>query len=206
MEKVLYSVFPSPLGPISLASTEKGICRLGIGEEEEAFVHGLKDRFGGEVVRDDSFNLDSIRQIKEYLKGDRRRFSLSLDLHGTEFQRKVWIAISNIPYGEVRSYGELACLAGHPGASRAVGSACGANPVPIIIPCHRVVGTRGLGGYGYDLKLKKWLLGLEGRGKQKLDLFSQENRKCRGNIRLFGFSLIKNKVIGWIKNNALSTG
>ncbi len=165
MKKVFYTVFPSPLGPISLASTEKGICRLGIGEEEAFFVHELKDKFRAKVVRDDGFNLEAMQEVKEYLAGGRKRFSLSLDLQGTEFQRKVWGVIGKIPYGQVRSYGELVCVAGHPGASRAVGSACGANPVPIIIPCHRVVGTRGLGGYGYDLELKKWLLGLERKGK-----------------------------------------
>jgi len=169
MAKVYYTVFSSPLGMIFLASTEKGVCRLEIGGDEAAFVRELKERFGNEVFRDYWFKTKAICQVEEYLAGERREFRLPLDIRGTEFQRKVWKAMRQIPYGQVKSYGELARQAGHPGAARAVGSACGANPLPIIVPCHRVVGSHGLGGYGYGLKLKKWLLRLEARNYKEIE-------------------------------------
>jgi O-6-methylguanine DNA methyltransferase len=91
------------------------------------------------------------------------RFSCPLDLHGTPFQLAVWRALQDIPYGETRSYGQIAQLVGRPNASRAVGAANGANPVAIIVPCHRVIGSNGaLTGYGGGVPTKAWLLSLEG--------------------------------------------
>ena len=101
-------------------------------------------------------------QITEYLAGKRKEFAVPLALNGTEFASKVWKEMSAIPYGEVRTYGELAKAIGRPGAARAVGQACNRNPIPIIVPCHRVVGTGGkLTGYAGGLTLKKRLLELE---------------------------------------------
>lgn len=102
------------------------------------------------------------RQLDEYFAGSRRTFSLDFELEGTDFQRRVWLALADIPYGETVSYGELARTVGHPNAYRAVGSANGANPLAIILPCHRVVASDGsLGGYGGGLPTKQALLDLE---------------------------------------------
>ena len=100
-------------------------------------------------------------EISEYLTGSRKDFDLPLRQEGTEFQQAVWEAIQDIPYGQTLSYGKIAEAIGHPGAFRAVGTACGGNRIPIIIPCHRVVASNGLGGYAGGLVLKKRLLDLE---------------------------------------------
>jgi len=103
------------------------------------------------------------RQLIEYLEGKRRVFDLPLRLEGSEFQKEVWEAVSHIPYGQTASYGEIAHLIGKPKSSRAVGAANGANPIPIVIPCHRVIGADGsLTGYGGGLALKSRFLALEG--------------------------------------------
>lgn len=104
----------------------------------------------------------AVAQLWEYLAGDRRDFDLELDPAGTDFQRRVWHGLTKIPYGTARSYGELACDIGKPGAARAVGQANGANPIPIIIPCHRVIAADGaIGGYTGGLAVKAHLLALE---------------------------------------------
>lgn len=106
---------------------------------------------------------DFERQLIEYLEGKRRVFELALRLEGSDFQKEVWEAVSHIPYGQTASYGEIAHLIGKPKASRAVGAANGANPIPIVIPCHRVIGSDGsLTGYGGGLALKSRFLALEG--------------------------------------------
>lgn len=102
------------------------------------------------------------RQLSEYLAGRRRHFELDLHLTGTAFQRDVWLALCAIPYGEVRTYHEVAAAAGRPAAARAVGNANHANPWPVIVPCHRVVAAHGIGGYGGGVDLKRRLLALEG--------------------------------------------
>jgi len=102
------------------------------------------------------------RQLLEYLAGRRREFDVDFALHGTEFQRDAWLALRRIPYGETRSYGEQADAIGRPSAVRAVGHANGDNPIPIIIPCHRVLGANGqLTGFGGGVDVKRWLLQLE---------------------------------------------
>ena len=101
-------------------------------------------------------------QTEEYFEGRRQSFDLPFCLHGTEFQLAVWNAIRRIPYGEVRTYGEVAWMAGYPRAARAVGTACRKNPVLLIVPCHRVVAADGLGGYGGRPDIKRAILRLEG--------------------------------------------
>jgi len=104
-----------------------------------------------------------VEQLQAYFAGEREDFDMPLGLHGTPFQRRVWAALQEIPYGETISYGELARWVGSPGASRAVGSANGRNPVAIVVPCHRVIAADGgLGGYGGGLDRKTWLLEHEG--------------------------------------------
>jgi methylated-DNA-[protein]-cysteine S-methyltransferase len=106
---------------------------------------------------------EAVRQLEEYFAGNRRVFDLPLHLDGTEFQLRVWRALTEIPYGETRSYGELAQYIGNPNASRAVGLANGRNPISILVPCHRVIGADGsLTGYGGGLPRKQWLLAHEG--------------------------------------------
>jgi len=105
---------------------------------------------------------EAVRQLHAYFDGRLRRFDLPLDLAGTDFQRRVWLELTRIRYGETRSYSELASTIGAPKAVRAVGAANGANPIPIVVPCHRVIGAHGnLVGYGGGLPLKRRLLSLE---------------------------------------------
>ena len=105
---------------------------------------------------------DAARQLQEYFAGDRTAFELALDLEGTRFQRKAWLALAEIPYGETRSYAEQAARLGRPHAVRAVGHANGRNPLPIVLPCHRVIGSDGsLTGFGGGLQVKRALLDLE---------------------------------------------
>ena len=152
------TIVNSLVGPLRLEATEQGLIRLAFragsrGPSARAFS-------GSKAVR----ILDEAqRQLTEYFSGRRREFDLPLAPAGTEFQRAVWTALRAIPYGETISYGELARRLGRPRAARAVGTANGRNPIPIVIPCHRVVGADGsLVGYGGGLDIKRRLLELEG--------------------------------------------
>lgn len=101
-------------------------------------------------------------EVMEYLAGERKEFSVVPEVEGTDFQKAVLREMIKIPYGEVRSYGEIAELAGYPRAARAVGSVCRHNRYPVVIPCHRVVGSNGIGGYAFGLEMKRELLRIEG--------------------------------------------
>jgi methylated-DNA-[protein]-cysteine S-methyltransferase len=127
----------------------------------------------GEVYRDDQCPVlrETARQLGEYFAGKRQRFELALDFAGTEFQRQVWAALLAIPFGETRSYSDIARQIGNPDAVRAVGAANGRNPISIIAPCHRVIGASGsLTGFAGGLAAKQYLLALEGRQSLALDL------------------------------------
>ncbi len=118
--------------------------------------------FQGEAAPSDPLLQDAARQLRDYFAGALRAFALPLDPHGTEFQKRVWRELETIPYGEVRSYSQMAAAIDAPKAVRAVGAANGSNPIPIVIPCHRVIGANGkLVGYGGGLPLKRRLLDLE---------------------------------------------
>jgi len=120
----------------------------------------LAERLGGKIVS--GKNHAAVAQLSEYLSGERKSFSVPLDLRGSAFQLLVWEELSRVPYGKTISYGELAARIGRPQAARAVGAALGANPIPIIIPCHRVIGKDGaLVGFGGGLDLKRRFLSLE---------------------------------------------
>jgi methylated-DNA-[protein]-cysteine S-methyltransferase len=107
--------------------------------------------------------IETVRQLRAYFAGQLQRFEIALDMQGTDFQLRVWRELAAIPYGETRSYSQIADAVGAPKAVRAVGAANGANPIPIVVPCHRVIGAGGkLVGYGGGLALKKRLLELEG--------------------------------------------
>ena len=140
-------------------------CNLFIAEESEAICNVLfkDDKLpNGMEKAETSLIKKAAKQLDEYFNGKRKVFDLPLVLHGTEFQIKTWEALKTIPYGETRSYGELAAMIGNPKACRAVGMANNRNPVSIIVPCHRVIGQNGdLTGYAGGLKLKLKLLDLE---------------------------------------------
>ena len=152
-----YSRFDSPIGTLFIGYSERGVSYLGDGRYLREFL-----KLHPEAKRDDKGAKPILKELEEYFGGSRRKFDIKLDLKGSDFQLKVWREISKIPYGETRSYGQLARAVGMPKAYRAVGLACKANRVLILVPCHRVVSARGLGGYSLGLWAKKKLLRLEG--------------------------------------------
>lgn len=145
----------SPVGPLTMAGREGRLMHLRMVDQTyEPNRNGWED--------DDNAFPDVVEQLAAYFAGDRTEFDLDLELAGTEFQRRVWTALQSIPYGETCSYGDIARQIGAPNAFRAVGSANGHNPIGIIVPCHRVVGSNGsLTGYGGGLDRKRALLELE---------------------------------------------
>jgi len=151
--KIYQTYYKSPLGTIKIAGTQESILTLDFVEEIQPDDENL------------SFCMkECVKQISEYFEGKRKKFYLNLDPRGTEFQRLVWHQLEKIPFGSVVSYSEIAGVIGKPNACRAVGSANGKNPIAIIIPCHRVIGSNGsLTGYGGGLWRKEWLLAHERR-------------------------------------------
>jgi O-6-methylguanine DNA methyltransferase len=148
-------------------ATEAGVCWTGTpGTAVDDGLFWVKRRLSiGRVVGGENIAPleQAANELRRYFAGERVQFSCPLDLHGTPFQMHVWRELRRIPYGETRTYGELAQAIGRPNASRAVGAANGANPIAIIVPCHRVIGHNGtLTGYGGGLPTKAWLLSLEG--------------------------------------------
>ncbi|HEY83051.1 MAG TPA: methylated-DNA--[protein]-cysteine S-methyltransferase [Dehalococcoidia bacterium] len=159
--------YESPLGTYVLASSERGVvCVATEGRFERRLARWEKEDI---LVQDgDGHNLEAASQLDAYFAGKLHQFSVPLDLRGTIFQRQVWEFLQEIPYGETRSYGQIARALGHPAASRAVGRAIGTNPVSIIVPCHRVIGAGGeLVGYGGGLERKRALLDLEAAARQQ---------------------------------------
>jgi methylated-DNA-[protein]-cysteine S-methyltransferase len=128
-----------------------------------SFVNGRHTRgVAREWVRDDKPFQEVVRQLRAYFRGELKQFDLRLEMRGTEFQKSVWEELRKIPYGETRSYGQVAEIIGNPKAMRAVGAANGQNPIAIIVPCHRVIGSSGsLTGFGGGMDCKKRLLELE---------------------------------------------
>lgn len=167
MEIVHTARADSPIGLLRLASTTAGLAYVELPHASGRGLDGWLRRCLPDARRVEGFapNRAAIRQIQEYLEGKRRSFDLELDLHGTAFQLEVWSALRDIPYGETCSYAELACTVGRPTAVRAVGTANGANPLALVVPCHRVINTDGkLGGYAGGLELKARLLAMEQSG------------------------------------------
>jgi methylated-DNA-[protein]-cysteine S-methyltransferase len=164
MRKLYLHSFSTPWGTIRTAATEKGLAVIALpGEGRRHFDHRVKTRFADYDIRPPGpTNRRVERQLKQYLSGRRRRFELKLDIGGSPFQKKVLRRVARIPYGQTKSYGDIARAVGQPRAFRAVGSANGRNPLPLVIPCHRVVAANGLGGYGGGLAMKKRLLKMEG--------------------------------------------
>jgi methylated-DNA-[protein]-cysteine S-methyltransferase len=159
METLLYSRMNSPVGPLLLGVSDSALLVL-------AFDRGLPERFAGKPIswRESRDETKAVRsQLEEYFAGKRRDFTVPLDLRGTDFQKRCWEELLRIPFGEIRSYAEIARAVGRPNAYRAVGQANHYNPIAIVVPCHRVLaaGTM-LGGYGGGLATKAFLLRLEG--------------------------------------------
>ncbi len=155
---VYYTTMASPLGDLLLTGDGAHLTGLFMTPHR----HG-PDR-SEEWVRDDAPFVDSVRQLREYFSGSRHEFEIPLAPHGTEFQRRVWAALRDIPYARTVSYGDIAREIGNPKGVRAVGMANGRNPISIIVPCHRVIGADGsLTGYGGGMDRKKWLLAHESK-------------------------------------------
>lgn len=157
MESLFFFRTPSPVGRLFLAASEKGLVRL------EFEAHPMKLDAKANQLRESKQALAPyLRELDEYFSGDRREFTMPLDLRGTAFQLACWHALLAIPYGETRSYADIARAIGHPQAFRAVGMSNNRNPIAIVVPCHRVIATGGsLCGYGGGLDIKRKLLDLE---------------------------------------------
>ena len=155
----VYTVIDSPVGRLRLVASDKGLAGVWF---ERSRPERVRPR--GDIERGrHPVLVEAERQLREYFAGTRRAFDLKLDFVGTPFQRSVWKALLTIPFGQTRTYGEIAKQVGRPSASRAVGAANGRNPVSIVAPCHRVIGSTGaLTGFGGGLDVKARLLKLEG--------------------------------------------
>jgi O-6-methylguanine DNA methyltransferase len=170
MEKLYWDNFTSALGEITVCCSDRGVREISLGAGNHT-RWDRKDRraeFGdcvkanGQQARGARWVRQAVRELEEYLAGRRRKFTVPLDLRGTDFQKKVWKALRAIPFGATRSYGEIARQAGNARAARAVGMANHDNPIAIVVPCHRVIASDGsLGGYAGGLDLKRRLLRLE---------------------------------------------
>jgi len=158
MDRYVFTKMRSPVGEIKLVASEKGLSAIVWEFEDFSRVHlenVIEDR-------DNAILLETEKQLSAYFKGERNYFKLPLDLKGTAFQKSVWEALLSIPFGQTRTYGQIARQIGKPKAVRAVGAAAGKNPVAIIAPCHRVIGASGkLTGFAGGLHNKAILLNLE---------------------------------------------
>ncbi|MDO8964931.1 MAG: methylated-DNA--[protein]-cysteine S-methyltransferase [Coriobacteriia bacterium] len=160
---IRYGIESSPLGLVLVGITDAGVCAIMLADDEATLISGLEAEFGAAgLMRDDDAVRDETAAVLAYLEGRTGLPDLPLDLHGTEFQRRVWSALRLIPAGRTITYGELAKNIGRPTAQRAVASACGDNHVALLVPCHRVVRTDGgLGGYKWGVHRKERLLAVE---------------------------------------------
>lgn len=167
---VATATLATAFGDLRLYGTARGLLAIALpGEDRAALERRLRRALGPVAFVEDAAPLrPALDQLAAYFAGERRAFDLALDPQGTPFQRAVWAAVAAIPYGETRTYGEIAWEIGRPAATRAVGAANGANPLPPIVPCHRLVGADGtLTGYGGGLPMKQALLVLEGARREE---------------------------------------
>ena len=159
---ISYLSIPLPIGDLEIVASDQGLVAV-LWQDDDRWAFG-KAHLGGNAV-----TAAAEIQLKEYFAGERTEFDLPLDLRGTEFQESVWRSLADIPYGTTVSYGEQAQRLGRPSSVRAVASANGSNPVSIVLPCHRVIGSNGkLTGYAGGLDAKQWLLTHEGAADQTL--------------------------------------
>jgi O-6-methylguanine DNA methyltransferase len=161
---VYYTLIASLFGRIGIASTPSGICRISLNAAgQPTFRKKIERDYRCSAIRRDRHFTDLVTGMRAYFSGHPVRFNAKIDLlEGTPFQKKVWQFLRRIPYGQTRSYQALARDIGHPKSFRAVGGACGNNPIAVLIPCHRVINTDGkLGGFTGGLRIKRQLLALE---------------------------------------------
>jgi O-6-methylguanine DNA methyltransferase len=161
-----YTILETALGEVLTAEHDGALVFVAVGKDGlKRLTAMVRKRFPKEPIIPTV--LDSGKQIQGFLKGKRQAFDLKLNPGGTDFQRKVWKALQRIPYGKTRTYSQIAKQIKHPNSARAVGQACGANPLPLVVPCHRVVAADGkLGGFGLGLECKQRLLDIEsGKGR-----------------------------------------
>lgn len=164
-QRISFCCFRTPLGWVLLAATSKGLCSVKLGDDAGRLRRLLAEEFGAAELSQEPMK-DLREKILSFLDGEASLARVPLDIRGTVFQRRVWDELRRIPRGETRTYREVARAIGCPDAVRAVGSACGANPVALAVPCHRAVRTDGgLGGYAWGLPRKKKLLALEKQRK-----------------------------------------
>lgn len=166
-----YTFADTAFGRLIVATTENGVCFLSLGDDDASLEADMREQ-----VRADEFQQVGraalavgpyVAQVLRYLQGETDRLDIRTDVQGTEFQHEVWRALCQIPYGQTASYSDIAEAVGRPQSVRSVAQACGANPVPLIVPCHRVVAKDGLGGFGLGLERKRALLELERRGVEQ---------------------------------------
>jgi AraC family transcriptional regulator, regulatory protein of adaptative response / methylated-DNA-[protein]-cysteine methyltransferase len=160
---ISYAIVPSPLGKVLVAATGKGVCRVSLGNDADALASALTAEFPRAYIRKDRASLQaSVDAVLAYLDGKEPSLDLPLDIRATAFQRRVWQELQRIPSGETRTYTDIARRVGNPKATRAVARACAANPVALLIPCHRVVREDGEpGGYRWGAELKRELIARE---------------------------------------------
>jgi len=165
--KIFYTEMESPIGYLTIASTAKGICWIDFGKSKDSLP--ALQRWSKRWISSDQFIVgdkelqEAKEQLQQYFEKKRKMFDIPIDLYGTSFQKLVWQSLITIPYGQVLSYKDIAIQINAPKAVRAIGGANHQNPVPIIIPCHRVIGTNGnLVGYSGGIDIKRSLLTLEG--------------------------------------------
>lgn len=165
MMTIYYTILECSMGQLLIAATERGICSITMGEMTDELTERLYAEFpNAQIEQDDEMLATAGQQVLAYLKGWQPHFDLPLDIRVTAFQKRVLDELQRIPYGVTRTYGEIAAAIGEPKAARAVGRACATNPVPLIIPCHRVVGSDGsVTGYAFGVERKKQLLNMEQR-------------------------------------------
>ena len=157
---IRHTIIPSPIGPLLLLASDIGLTGLYMSKNAPS------PQEHPDWIEDPAPFKECRSQLDAYFKGRLRKFNLSLDLQGTPFQKQVWLALTEIPYGKTLTYGEQARKIGNPNATRAVGLANGRNPVSIVVPCHRVIGANGtLTGFGGGLERKRFLLNLEQGGE-----------------------------------------
>ena len=158
--KIKYTIVESPLGKLMVAATERGICSVSFGDDAESLERELgQEFFAAEIEETDEGLKDAVRAILRSLDGEKTILTLPLDLRASAFQMRVWSELRKIPYGETRSYAQVAASVGNPKAVRAVARACATNPVALVNPCHRVIGSDGkLAGYRWGIERKEALL------------------------------------------------
>lgn len=160
--RIGYALADSLLGRLLVAVTEKGVCRVAFGDSDLELVSALHCEYPNAQIDNSSLLRCALEQIVEYLSGQRPRLDLPVDVQASAFQARVWEELRSIPYGETRSYSEIASAIGQSKAARAVARACANNPVALIYPCHRVLRSDGsLSGYAWGTERKKRLLEME---------------------------------------------